>query len=525
MSTNGPILYNIEGIFDPSGRNLLDQGEFENAFDYDWFVDSVNGDDAFSGKSPSHAFRTLTKAKDSCAADDYIAVADNFALTVSAAAGQVWDKAGVTIVGFGVGDRKPTVTFGTSTSASFDITADNVKLLNFIGLAAIDGLTKPFNVTGDGFVGNLEWHDASSTVEAATALRLDTADNFDVRLKYRGFVAGNATTSAVLLDGVSNGKLDVDFYGIVSTAVVNMVDVLSTNIAVTGRMYTSGVTNYSRLVVDTITGSIWTAVVLDATAGAEVIGSNVAAFAAATPGAVAAAVAAVAADLGDVADAALADTIEGAAASTQTSITDIKGILQRIGADNGNNTAATTLVAANRDGSVLERQESIISTLFAEASSSFVPGLGFRVIKTEDLNVAVGDNLFDVTGKVLITLWTGEVVTNTVSAAVVDYKIALTTNNADLCAAGDISLSVPGHMFMLNSDAGDTSLSSSSYAVTDTGSADSNGKGLANRVVGLASLAAEVIKSVRTAGAAGDAIRHTIYYLPLETGATVAASA
>lgn len=155
----------------------------------------------------------------------------------------------------------------------------------------------------------------------------------------------------------------------------------------------------------------------------------------------------------------------------------------------------------------------------------FVPGLGYKVTKTEDGNVATGDNLFNVAGKVLITVWTMEV-TNALgtTAKFSDYKIAMTTQNAELMAAGDISSSIVGHMFNMNGDAGDTSLSSSSHAVSISGEADHNGKGMAMRVVGLAG-GSDVLKSVRTAGDVGDAIVHTLFYYPLEENATVTTAA
>jgi hypothetical protein len=146
----------------------------------------------------------------------------------------------------------------------------------------------------------------------------------------------------------------------------------------------------------------------------------------------------------------------------------------------------------------------------------FTPGLGYRVTKTEDVNTATSDNLFDLTGKVNITLWTGEV-TNALDAAVSDYQITLTTLAGVLVAAGNIASAIVGHIFTLNHDAGDTALSTSTSAVSVAGVGDSQGKS-GFLVVGKAG-GTDVIKSVRTAGASGDAIIHTVYYVPLEPGA------
>lgn len=76
--------------------------------------------------------------------------------------------------------------------------------------------------------------------------------------------------------------------------------------------------------------------------------------------------------VGNKTDAAIADTIEGAAATTQSLVADVKAVLQRVGADSANNTAATTLVAANRDGSVLERLEAIYAAQADDVAANLI---------------------------------------------------------------------------------------------------------------------------------------------------------
>jgi hypothetical protein len=162
-------------------------------------------------------------------------------------------------------------------------------------------------------------------------------------------------------------------------------------------------------------------------------------------------------------------------------------------------------------------QDSILSK-----SGVYVPGFGFKVSKTENINTATGVDLFTVTGKVLLTMWTGEV-TNALGAAVTDYKLRIKTDNVDLCAATNIASAAVGYMFSLCGDAGLTLLTGSSYAVSAVKTADMNGLGFANRIVGLASGSC-TLQSLRTAGDASDSITHSIWYLPLEASATVAAA-
>ena len=205
---------------------------------------------------------------------------------------------------------------------------------------------------------------------------------------------------------------------------------------------------------------------------------------------------------------------------------NLSAISTMVGTNDTNNTQSTSLVTSNADGSVVERLEYIQTAIAALATytspATFNPVLGYRVTKTEDVNTATSDDLFTLTGKVLITLWTGEV-TNALNTSPTDYQITLTTLAGVLLAAGNIASAIVGHIFTLNADAGDTALSTSSSAVSVAGVGDTNGKG-GHLVVGIAG-GSDVIKSVRTAGASGDAIIHTVYYWPLEAGASLVAAA
>jgi hypothetical protein len=145
--------------------------------------------------------------------------------------------------------------------------------------------------------------------------------------------------------------------------------------------------------------------------------------------------------------------------------------------------------------------------------------LGIRVVQSENINTATGVDLFTVTGKVLITLWLGEV-TNALHTTVTDYKLRVKTDDVDLCAATNLSSAAVGYMWSLSGDAGLTLLTGSSYAVSAVKTADNNGIGMANRIVGLAG-GTLILQSLRTAGAVGDAMNHTIFYHPLEAAAGI----
>lgn len=156
------------------------------------------------------------------------------------------------------------------------------------------------------------------------------------------------------------------------------------------------------------------------------------------------------------------------------------------------------------------------------ADGTFNPRLGYRVLKTENINTATGVDLFTVTGKVLISAWFGEV-TNAFGTGVTDYKLRVKTANSDLCAATNLASAAVGYMWSLSNDAGLTLLTGSSYAVSVTTTADNNAIGMADRVVGLAGGSC-TLQSNRTAGDSGDSLNHSLWYWPLEPSAAVVAA-
>lgn len=164
----------------------------------------------------------------------------------------------------------------------------------------------------------------------------------------------------------------------------------------------------------------------------------------------------------------------------------------------------------------------LYSPWLPNVDGSFIPGMGYKVTKSENVNTATGVDLFTVTGKVLIRVWLGEV-TDALHTTVTDYKIRIKTDNVDLCAATNISSAAVGYIWSLSGDAGLTLLTGTSNAVSVVKATDNNAIGMADRVIGLAGGSC-VLQSLRTAGAAGDTMIHNIWYQPLEANALVVAA-
>lgn len=194
-----------------------------------------------------------------------------------------------------------------------------------------------------------------------------------------------------------------------------------------------------------------------------------------------------------------------------------------LGADTANNDQASTLVTSNADGSVMERLEYLQARSASSGTTTvYNPLLGFVVTKVSNLADGSGtDDLFTVTGRVLITSLTGEV--TTVIGGAATMKLRDTTNSVDLCAATTIDTDAVGTM----------------YALTNIAASILNGTGMTPVIGSIPNLTGSTNVFVRVVGDAQapltishvldaadtGAVTWTLSYWPLVSGATVAAAA
>ncbi len=330
------------------------------------------------------------------------------------------DVAGVAIVGLGEGDLRPKFTYGV-TSSNIIISASNCSMKNIILMSTVDNVVAAITTTAaaDGLTLDIETRDTSAAIEFISALvTVSGSDNLVAKLKHRGFVAGNAMTRYVDLVGCRDAYIDVDFFGIASTAVVDMRTTACNNIQVSGRFY-----NESAALTKNVTNnttSTWSVRGFDAKGGNEFAGSD------------------------DTAVAYLSTGTSTALGTDGTTVTDsATTVLGAIGADNANNAFASSSVVANLNGSVLERLEALMDPL-----GGYDPLLGFRVTKNSNLADGSGtDNLFTITGRCLITHLSGEVTTQIGTSDTI--KLSDVTNTVDLCAATTVTSDVVGTMYAL----------------------------------------------------------------------------
>lgn len=249
-----------------------------------WFVSSLVGSNSFTGNSYTTPFATIAYAcsQSGLAVGDCIVVMEGHTETVAAAAGIAQATAGVYVVGLGSGQYRPQVTFSTSTAATWTITAAGCSVSNIIGITGIDVLVSPWVISAAGCslgtiaYGAVEWQDPSSSLQAVRqVLTTAAADKLNINLRTIGITSGGTSpVNAVRLVGVDSAVINLDFYGRASTAVVEFLTTACSNIEVYGYMYNSGVTNYTKDVVDTVTGSTWFASFSDGAAGIDISGGS-----------------------------------------------------------------------------------------------------------------------------------------------------------------------------------------------------------------------------------------------------------
>lgn len=224
-----------------------------------YFVSSLTGSNGNTGSAIS-PFATIAFAYSKCIAsngDTVVAMAGH-AETYATAAALNMNTIGVTVVGLGEGATRPTITFATSAAATITMTAASNQLLNFIMTTTVDQIVSPIVVSAASCTINVEWRDGSSVLEALRAiLTTAAASNLTVNLIYKGFTAGSHGVNAIRLVGGSHAVINVDYYGILTTAVVEFSTTAVVDAQITGYFYVSGITNLSRDIVDTVTGSTW----------------------------------------------------------------------------------------------------------------------------------------------------------------------------------------------------------------------------------------------------------------------------
>lgn len=194
------------------------------------------------GWAPENAYTTIDSAISACTANnnDLVVVLPGHAETITAASAIDLDVAGVTVIGLGQGTNRPTVTFGTATTASIDFSAANCTLKNIRCVSNIDSLV----CFVEGGAGNATIEDCyfagASTKEVLCGVSIPTTYD-DWKIKNCVFVQatdpagsnGGATTGAIYMQDSENVRIEgCEFIGCWETAFIHNKTTAAANLVV-----------------------------------------------------------------------------------------------------------------------------------------------------------------------------------------------------------------------------------------------------------------------------------------------------
>ena len=162
-------------LVDEYGRMYLN---FEPGSQF--YVDSVNGSATGDGLTWDTAVTTITLALAKCTASkgDVIWVAPWHAETITAAAGIVFNKIGVIVIGLGSGTLRPTITYTTATTTDIDITAANTTIKNMILVANFADIAVMIDLDAKNFtLEDCEFLDGGADKNCDVYIDCDDTDN------------------------------------------------------------------------------------------------------------------------------------------------------------------------------------------------------------------------------------------------------------------------------------------------------------------------------------------------------------
>lgn len=134
------------------------------------------------GSSPDTALATLDSAFDKCTANqgDVIVVMPGHAETIVAAAGVAHDVAGVSVIGLGVGEARPTFTFGTSTAATYAITAASAYVSGLTFVGNLSNIVACITTTKKGtWIDDCSFRNAGTNLDFLTPIKATSTTNND----------------------------------------------------------------------------------------------------------------------------------------------------------------------------------------------------------------------------------------------------------------------------------------------------------------------------------------------------------
>lgn len=201
------------------GVPVIGAGQIPTTTGSYWFVSSGAGSDSNDGKTPSSAFATLDYAIGKCTADlgDVIVLMPGHAETISSATSVICDVAGVTIVGLGYGNARPTFSF-SAVGSYIPISAANVTIQNIITKPSVDEVVKLFYITGAGVtLDTVDYQSVSTYSTLQFVLTTNAADQLTIKNCYHyQLTAGGSAQKWIQLVGTDSTRIWNNRFNIVA---------------------------------------------------------------------------------------------------------------------------------------------------------------------------------------------------------------------------------------------------------------------------------------------------------------------
>ena len=338
-----------------------------------YWVDS-NGAGSGTNKGPrkgtfNHPFATLDVAVGHCNANrgDMIMVKANHSETIVADSGVDLDVAGISVVGLGNGEDRPTFTFATDTDADFKIASANVSIKNLVFKCNIASQVMMIEASGTDFsIINCEFREGTAT--GLNFITVGLADNDCDRGRIIGCefyapTAGNMDEAIeVTFDHIGLRIQDCRAYGDFDEACIQIPAGGNAQVdcQIVGSILTNLLTGQHAIQIN---GTSSTGKIIDCYLQTDAQSTAI--------------------DAGGLE----VYNVKYHSGTDQTSAVDAIATEDStdnfIGVDNNDNNSATTNVAANEDGTVLERLEKIQEAVSkgagspVGAASSLVDAIGY----------------------------------------------------------------------------------------------------------------------------------------------------
>lgn len=401
-----------------------------------WYVDSAETTGTENGKTWATATDTIDEAINLASAGDTILVADGHAETVSAANGFDADVAGISIIGLGSGERRPTITFD-DTASDVAIGAAGVTIKNIRFLAGVSGVVRGISVeaTGDSFtLENCEFPEpTTSSWEFVRAILVATGANYGM---YKNNVAYSADA-----DGATNW-LDLDAGVQTGTTVIGNTIIGD---------YDEGIIHSDDIDLEVI---ITDNNLTNLDAGEHCIEFTANATGMCARNILQTDVITTALDNGTM-------SCHGNTWSTPTADVEavpvnpiLDSVTNLIGVDDASNLGVTTNVTADADGSILERLEQLdVDTSAIITDTAAMQPIQEYSITASVATIASGEDvLFTVAGGPIKIVEIIGIVTSGIQAqsTLINYNVAVTT------PAGDVPFATDGTALEINGDAAGT---------------------------------------------------------------------